>query len=337
MARNDKVKNFLLNFFTYIVLKEFSSGVYTPKKIAIKYGRSRQSVYYYVKKLHELGYIRKKFRSSNGTVYELTPEGKKLLLELDEHHNASKVKKFSGGMRLRVRLHGLRFVFPVLERGVFGFDRSWVLRNWEKRYADFGSVSVEEVPGKIILYVKRVYDDNVYRGLFRAFRAALVFGQYFQRVTGYKLGFPEFDDRQLQIAIENDPLGRALFQAFGRFKYKVGDRGIGPDGSPGNGIIELEFLGSESHIDAQKYLDLPDNVKLMEENLLRKLSQIETLIQLLIETDTKMIELQTKIAESIAKLSESFEKLLGGLINQESSDRSGERKDSRPRPEGWYM
>ncbi len=334
MPRDRKVKNFLLNFFTFIVLKEISTGVSTPKKIAIKYGRSKQGVYYYVKKLLELGYIRKKFRSSNGTVYELTPEGRKLLIELDEHHNASKVKKFSGGMRLRVRLHGLRFVFPVLERGVFGFDRSWVLRNWEKRYADFGSVSVEEVPGKLILYVKRVYDVNVYRGLYRAFRAALVFGQYFQRVTGYKLGFPEFDDKQLQIAIENDPLGRALYEAFGRFKYREGDRGIGPDGSPGNGIIELEFTGSESHIDAQKYLDLPDNVKLLEELVLKKFSEIERLIKLLIDMDSKIIELQSKMVESLDRFNKTFERLLGGLEDA-SKEESGGRE--RPRPEGWYM
>jgi len=266
-------------------------------------------VNYYIKKLVELGYLRKVFRSSQGNVYSLTPEGRKLLLELHAHHyRDAGVKISSGGMRLRVRVHGVRFVFPVLRRGVFGWDRGWVVRNWEKRYSDFGNVSVEETPGKIILHVKEVRDVNVWRAVYNAFRIALVFGNYFQRVTGYRLGLPEFDDKNMQVAIENDPLAAALLSVSNaRIRYREGDRGIGADAS--HNRPELEFYGPNAPLDASRYLHMPDQIDM----ILERLSNLEVT--------------QAKVVQALDKITRVFEDLFSGLdkIQDQSRKDKGER------------
>jgi hypothetical protein len=207
-----------------------------------------------------------------------------------------------------VRVHGVRFVFPVLRRGVFGWDRAWVVRNWEKRFSDFGNVSVEETPGKIILHVKDVRDSNVWRAVYHAFRIALVFGSYFQKVTGYRLGLPEFDDRNMQVAIEDDPLAAALLSVSNaRIYYCEGDRGIGVDASGGR--PELEFFGKEAPIDASRYLHIPDQLDM----LLQRVSQLESN--------------QVKIVDTLDRLTRVFENVFSNLEMGRKQLEKNERRD----------
>ena len=138
------LSKFLQKFFTYAVLRELSGN---PKaglsmsKLAIKLNTSRQRVKYTIDKLRRLGYVKLAWRGGIGSIYVLTDEGKRLLYDLYQLHTRD-VKKVSHGVR--VRLDGFALRFPIVRRGVFRWDREWLLRNWVKRYSCFGNIGVEE-------------------------------------------------------------------------------------------------------------------------------------------------------------------------------------------------
>ena len=286
-------ENFSLNFFTYMVLRKLDEGL-TPKKIAISLGvKHVNNVLYYIKKLEKHGYIVKKFRSSHGTYYQLTKAGKELLREAYDYFEGQQVKKSSRGVRLR--LHGFGMRFLIVKKGSFRWDREWLMRNWLKRYASFGNVSVEETSRHIIVYVRDLYGSNSWRLLVEAIQICLRFASHFSKMTGYILGpgelyrFPEF-------AIEGDPVSRLVLKDFSRIQVLGDDRVLKFEKSPGR--PETEFEGALSAEDAQKWYDMPDNVSYA----LKKLMDLEARLD-------RLEKAQNKIADALDKIVSFFERL----------------------------
>jgi|Deesub1362B_J571_1020462.scaffolds.fasta_scaffold00003_382 DNA-binding PadR family transcriptional regulator len=283
---------------------------WTVTKLAIKISQdldrriTKQLISYYIKKLHNLGYIRFVYRSSNGSIYELTKEGHQLLTELYELHERS-VKNFSEGLRVRMDEFCLRF--PVLGRGVFRWDGDVLLRNWVKRFAVFGGLRVEETTRFLYVYVSRVVSDDPFKCVAYAYDTALRFINYFVSVTGYRVGPPELH-RSPSFEFVDHPLAKAFtISGFKNIAYsdKEGSELFVDSSPPSEG--ELGFRNRKNYLlaaeDAKKFKDLPD----MVESLYHKVLRLESNL--------------ARLTESMDKLATVLEGLLSGKLSNEKEVR----------------
>jgi len=153
------------------VLELLDEG-YCPTRIAREFGVTRQAIHKRVKKLVNLGLIKRKTPKSYPTFYELTEEGERVL--------AMRQLNLSGGehdarFQAVVRPHNLRVGFSIVSRFTpkdvdlsrlarFGV-RVVETRNWRKLILNVGGVTVEVTPSKIIVDFggvgRRVSPDSV--------------------------------------------------------------------------------------------------------------------------------------------------------------------------------
>jgi len=223
------------------ILKYIEAGNY-PAKIARMLGFSKPMVFYYVKKLEQVGFVHRE-RRSNIVIYSLTRRGSNFL-------TGSEGVLFGSGVW---RLHAAKYRFGLLADGVWPTDWRRVEKmNWTALLGLERGVTVEKTPSSVIVHVETLYGRSPPELLDLAKGLADRTAEALTLKYGCKLAKGKLC-RRPHLAID-DPVAEFLSRYF---EISVDEKKI--DRSEGLGEIDCFTL--ETSVD---YMRMPERVKALE-------------------------------------------------------------------------
>jgi len=255
------------------ILKYLEAGNY-PAKIARMLGFSKPQVAYYVKKLEQVGFVRRQ-RRSNIVIYSVTRRGSSFL-------TGSEGCLFGSGVW---RLHAAKYRFGLVADGVWPLDwRRVCKQNWTALLGLEGGVTVEKTPSSVIIHVETLYGRGPAELLDLARQLADRTARALMQKYGCRLAEGKLC-RRPHIAVD-DPVAEFLSRYF---EISVDEKKI--DRSEGLG--EIDHFTLDGAVD---YLLMPERVKALR-------GKVEAINGLLEELASDMHQLAKTFKECTSQTS----------------------------------
>jgi len=258
-------------------LRLLQTGSY-PTQAGRMVGFSRSHTFYYVKRLRDLGYVRREVKDA-ATFYTLTQAGSNYLTESEAR-----------GLTRLVRLHNFCAKYPLLSEARVPVDWGRVqrMRNWEKVVGSVLGLTVEKTTSHVLIYADVIEGGNPWELIYLGWRETDRLAAYIESSWKVKLGRPTLKDPKLHFAIY-DPVAARVVK-----DYRVTLEGVAEvDRSPPT-PGEVDFFSPEA---TEDYLLMPARLRSVEQ----RASRIEVNVEALASSLREAVEALKSLPQEITK------------------------------------